>query len=248
MAFKWGVMKAHFSTAAATFREWKTIEARRFAKVELPKVGEPIPKGFYIPQQKPEFPEYKYGESRIFKRSNKGLFGGKFIQFGNNVSEKSKTKTRRTWTVNDHMKKFWSEALNRTIRISVTTKVLRTITKEGGIDNYLTKEKSARIKELGPTGWKLRFRVLQALNRAPEAEKETVTKPDGLVATVHYTVGDKKVVVGKRRLLHALYGLELQSNTTKSFKEFMAENREKSVAEILDSLKSLNYDVSQVSV
>lgn len=43
----------------------------------------------------------------------------------------------------------------------MTAKVLKTISKEGGIDNYLTKEKSARIKELGPTGWKLRYRVLK---------------------------------------------------------------------------------------
>ena len=42
----------------------------------------------------------------------------------------------------------------------MTAKVLKTISKEGGIDNYLTKE-GLRIKELGPTGWKLRYRVLK---------------------------------------------------------------------------------------
>lgn len=58
-------------------------------------------------------------------------------------------------------KGLWSETLNRKISIKMTAKVLKTISKEGGIDNYLTKEKSARIKELGPTGWKLRYRVLK---------------------------------------------------------------------------------------
>lgn len=37
--------------------------------------------------------------------------------------------------------------------------MLRTIDKVGGLDNYLLSEKPARLKELGPWGWELRYRL-----------------------------------------------------------------------------------------
>ena len=39
--------------------------------------------------------------------------------------------------------------------------MLRTIDKEGGIDEYLLGEKAARVKELGLWGWRLRWRLMQ---------------------------------------------------------------------------------------
>lgn len=41
-------------------------------------------------------------------------------------------------------------------------RVLRTIDKVGGLDEYLLGEKAMRIKELGPWGWKLRWRIMQS--------------------------------------------------------------------------------------
>jgi hypothetical protein len=38
---------------------------------------------------------------------------------------------------------------------------MRTIDKVGGLDNYLLGEKPARIKVLGPTGWLLRWKLMQ---------------------------------------------------------------------------------------
>lgn len=52
-----------------------------------------------MPKERKKFPDYKYGESNIFKQSNKGLYGGSFVQFGNNISE-SKAKTRKKWLPN----------------------------------------------------------------------------------------------------------------------------------------------------
>lgn len=43
----------------------------------------------------------------------------------------------------------------------MTTRVLRTIDKCGGLDNYLLGGKAQRIKDLGPWGWKLRWRIIQ---------------------------------------------------------------------------------------
>ena len=62
--------------------------------------------------------------------------GGKEVRFGNNVSF-SQRKTRRRWNPNIQKKKIFSEVLGRTIRIPVTTSVLRTIEKYEGFDNYI---------------------------------------------------------------------------------------------------------------
>lgn len=53
-------------------------------------------------------------------------------------------------------------------------RAMRTIDKEGGLDNYLLGEKPARIKELGMEGWLLRWRLISAKDAhqkiAPERE------------------------------------------------------------------------------
>lgn len=47
-----------------------------------------------------------------------------------------------------------------------------TIDKVGGLDNYLLGSKTARLKELGPKGWKLRHRVLKSAWYQKLAAKE----------------------------------------------------------------------------
>ncbi|KAG2193159.1 hypothetical protein INT47_009592 [Mucor saturninus] len=71
-----------------------------------------------------------------FKRAQRGLFGGKHIQFGNN-NPFSKKKTRRNWLPNVQNKNLYSESLKAFIEVKVTTAVLRTIDKKGGLDKYL---------------------------------------------------------------------------------------------------------------
>lgn len=51
--------------------------------------------------------------------------------------------------------------MRKFIRLRITTRVLRTVDKCGGLDEYLLGEKPARIKELGMGGWLLRWRVMQ---------------------------------------------------------------------------------------
>lgn len=105
-------------------------------------------------------PPYPYGPARWYKQSDKGLYGGQRIRFGNNVSPKTEIKTRRTWHPNIKRKSLFSKALNRRIRVRVSTRVMRTIDKVGGLDEYLLGEKSARIKTLGMEGWRLRCMVM----------------------------------------------------------------------------------------
>lgn len=119
----------------------------------------PIPK----PSSKsPEIPPYPYGPRQVYKQSNGGLYGSSRIQFGNNVSEKHDVKTPRKWRPNVQRRRLWSDSLRCFVQTRVTTRVLRTIDKAGGLDNYLLGDKSQRIKDLGPWGWKLRWRIMQS--------------------------------------------------------------------------------------
>ncbi|KAJ9645906.1 hypothetical protein H2199_002949 [Coniosporium tulheliwenetii] len=106
-------------------------------------------------------PPYPYGPNLWYKQSNHGLYGGAMKQFGNNISERTETKTRRTFKPNIVSKRMFSKALNRMVRVRVSTRVLRTIDKVGGLDEYLLGEKAGRIKELGMKGWLLRWRIMQ---------------------------------------------------------------------------------------
>lgn len=62
---------------------------------------------------------------------------GKHVITGNNVSHANR-KTRRRFNANIHIKKFWSEAENRFIRLRVSTQGMRIIDKLG-LDNVLTR-------------------------------------------------------------------------------------------------------------
>ncbi|KAK3846139.1 MAG: hypothetical protein J3R72DRAFT_434243 [Linnemannia gamsii] len=94
-----------------------------------------------------------------FKRAQRGLFGGKQIQFGNNVPF-SKTKTRRTWLPNVQTKRLFSETLNNWIRLNMTTHVIRTVDKKGGLDRYLLE---TRDDLLGAKGIEMRGKIIEAL-------------------------------------------------------------------------------------
>jgi len=56
------------------------------------------------------------------------------------------------------------------VQIKVTTRVMRTIDKLGGLDEYLLGEKEARVRELGVSGWWLRWAIMQT----PEVRRRFV--------------------------------------------------------------------------
>jgi large subunit ribosomal protein L28 len=122
-------------------------------------LGKHLPK--YIIPKDADIPEYPYGPARLYKQSNKGLYGGQMIQFGNNISRKTETTTRRIWRPNVLSKSLYSVALKKRIELRVTSRVLKIIDNEGGLDEYLLKPTETRIKELGPMGWALRWTLLQ---------------------------------------------------------------------------------------
>ena len=83
---------------------------------------------------------------------------GKKVQFGNNVS-KANNKTRRKFNVNLQTVTFRSEILNKNIRFSVSTSSIRTVSKFGGIDEFLTQTKSKKLSQKAK-------RVQRAMNNA----------------------------------------------------------------------------------
>ncbi|TGJ79853.1 hypothetical protein E0Z10_g8910 [Xylaria hypoxylon] len=106
-------------------------------------------------------PEYPYGRFETYKQRNEGLYGRSKIRFGNVVAVKYKNKARTTWLPNRHTKRLWSPSLHAFIRTRMTASVLHTIDRLGGIDEYLLGSKAKRIKELGPAGWALRWKIMQ---------------------------------------------------------------------------------------
>lgn len=112
--------------------------------------------------QHKDVPKYPHGSARLYKKSNFGLYAGARVRFGNIVSKgKWIKKTRRKWWPNVQETKLYSEGMQKKIEIKVTTSVLRTIDKVGGLDNYLLGSTSQRIKDLGMAGWKLRWELMQ---------------------------------------------------------------------------------------
>ncbi|KAF2220974.1 hypothetical protein BDZ85DRAFT_266087 [Elsinoe ampelina] len=109
-----------------------------------------------------DVPPYPYGPVQWYKQANKGLYGTQMIRFGNNVGEKSERKTRRSWHPNLVTRNLRSTLLGKMVRIKMTTRVLRTIDKVGGIDAYLLGSKPSRIRDLGMEGWKLRCKLLSS--------------------------------------------------------------------------------------
>ena len=83
---------------------------------------------------------------------------GKKVQFGNNVS-KANNKTRRKFNVNLQSVTFKSEILHKNIRVSVATSSNRTVSKFGGIDEFLTQTKSKKLSQKAK-------RVQRAMNNA----------------------------------------------------------------------------------
>ncbi|KAF1924709.1 50S ribosomal protein L24 [Didymella exigua CBS 183.55] len=141
-------------TTSATLYNKNPLQRRKGGDL-----GSHLPK--HVISKDPHIPDYPYGDFSLFKQANKGLYGEQMIQFGNNVSHKTETKTRRKWTPNVLSKSLYSVALKKRIKLKVTSNVVKIIDREGGLDEYLLKDSIHRIKELGPTGWALRWTLMQ---------------------------------------------------------------------------------------
>lgn len=87
---------------------------------------------------------------------------GKGVMTGNNVSH-AHNKSRRRFLPNLQPMSLYSEALNQSVRLRVTTAAARTIEHKGGLDAYL---KSTAAVDLPP---ELRRMKKQLVKAAAEA-------------------------------------------------------------------------------
>jgi|TARA_R110002124_G_scaffold64985_2_gene177668 large subunit ribosomal protein L28 len=69
--------------------------------------------------------------------SRRCVVTGKGVMSGNNVSH-AKNRTRRKFYPNVQEASLYSQALDRSIRVKISTAGLRTVEHKGGLDAYLT--------------------------------------------------------------------------------------------------------------
>ena len=69
---------------------------------------------------------------------------GKKVQFGNNVS-KANNKTKKKFIPNIQSITFKSNILSQNLKLNVATSAVRTVTKYGGIDEFLIRTKNKNL-------------------------------------------------------------------------------------------------------
>jgi len=72
------------------------------------------------------------------------MITGKGVMSGNNVSH-AKNRTRRRFLPNVQDTSLYSEALNRWVKLRVSTSGLRTVEHKGGFDAYLMATAASRL-------------------------------------------------------------------------------------------------------
>jgi large subunit ribosomal protein L28 len=90
---------------------------------------------------------------------------GKAVLTGHNVSH-ANNKTKRRFLPNLKSVTLLSDALDRSVRLRISTNALRTVEHRGGLDAFLVK---AREDDLSPRAQKLRKDVLAKLAESEAA-------------------------------------------------------------------------------
>lgn len=167
-----------------------------------------------------EIPPYPYGPAKLYKKGNFGLYAGARVRYGNIVSKgRWVRKVRRKWWPNVQQKRIYSDALGKFIRTKVTTRVLRTIDKVGGLDNYLLGNTSARIKDLGMKGWALRWKIMQT---NAIKEKFSSQKQELGMATKDFQKSEEELAK-----LEQAFAEEVQSRPTVKQRAVLREGKQK---------------------
>lgn len=173
------------------------------------------------------FPPYLYGKSSYYTESNDGLYGGLFPYTVEKEST-SKAKNRIRRMPNVIKKNLYSVTLDKTFSLKVVMDVYRDIQKEGGLDQYLTKETTERIKELGPTGWKLRCMVIKEQAKIEELAiknaKEVLVDKHGRKVPVHFELDGYKFKYPKDFIKNSIFELELINNPHVQLTDITDEN------------------------
>ena len=92
-------------------------------------------------------------------------FTGKGVQTGNNVSH-AHNKTRRRFLPNLQRTSLYSDALGQMVRLRLSTRAIRTIDHNGGLDAFLL---STSNNKLGDEARRLKRRIQKASAKASQA-------------------------------------------------------------------------------
>lgn len=105
---------------------------------------------------------------------------GKKTSSGSNVSH-SNAHTKRTFKPNLQLKTFFSELLQRGIRLRLSTRAIRTIDKHNGLDGFMLNVKNRRVVEdFSADARSLRKEIIAAAGpKATEAKTAKAKKPAG---------------------------------------------------------------------
>jgi large subunit ribosomal protein L28 len=87
---------------------------------------------------------------------------GKESLYGHNVSH-ANNRTNRRFMPNLQQVTLQSDALRKNVRLRVTTRALRSVQRNGGLDAYLLSRDDAK---LAPVGLKLKHAIQRALSSA----------------------------------------------------------------------------------
>lgn len=231
-----------FSCTSLVLAE-KYYKITKYAKpvdTNVYSAGEEAPYNKVIPRVKKMYPEYEY-ETMFFKRQNRGLYGGLQRKRSKMCSE-SGNKTPRAHLPNIVRAKLWSETLNKQIKTRVSTTVLRTVTKEGGLDKYLLKDKPARVKTMGLKGWRLKYDIMK--------KNEIAENSKGTDQTVYHILeSGKKITVGRGKLLKALYPYVFKDNYEPiEWNQFLKTHTVLTTEELVQKLERYGYDFAPVSI
>jgi large subunit ribosomal protein L28 len=100
-------------------------------------------------------------------RSRRGLYDGKDIRSGNNVSFSMKC-TRRKFKPNVFIKRVYSEILDDMVQFHLTASTLRSIDKAGGLDNYLMTNESITEGE----GYETKQKIVKRLKNQARMDRK----------------------------------------------------------------------------
>jgi len=163
-----------FASRSMFVRTSMPVHTRRFVSTVL-STQVPTSHRTTTPEQDPttglNFTQIRFRSNR----SRRGLYDGKDIRSGNNVSFSMKS-TKRKFKPNVFVKRVYSEILDDMIPFHLTTSTLRSIDKAGGLDNYLL---SPRRTFTEGEGYVVRKKLLKRLKnqeriqRKQEQEQQT---------------------------------------------------------------------------
>ncbi|MBF0614743.1 MAG: 50S ribosomal protein L28 [Magnetococcales bacterium] len=78
--------------------------------------------------------------------TRKLTLGGKAPQIGYRVSH-SHVRTKHAWLPNIQKRALFSQALNQSFSMSLTTETIRSVDKAGGLDNFLIQTATESLNE-----------------------------------------------------------------------------------------------------